>query len=365
MSAVRTGTLFLSVLLLGVNATLAAQTPQLAPPVSQAPAYLLRMERLRPAKGVCVLVRGDGQYHVERLSSEDIDIFEGILSAQDLQTLFHMVNEGELLQLSQDKISTPMITSGLDEFDIAVLRPGHWQSLAFPAPESRKPHEQVVNPLLHWLEELEKQKHVSLPEDEARNNCLPPGEIALKTRTPPQQAQPATASPPETAPSATVPAYLFQLLRDTLTRRELERTCVIVYSDGRYHFERKTQSLGNTLVQTSIFEDAIPAAEVGHLREILDKPELVNHKYQELPSVLTMDADIIRLFVPRGASTQRLNFWRYFGAMRIGSGGMPDVHNQGMKVYQPLGDWFKTNIEQRKTAPTKAATATRCAAPTP
>jgi hypothetical protein len=43
-------------------------------------------------------------------------------------------------------------------------------------------HESIV-PLVDWLEELRKIKNrVKLREEAARNNCLPPPKLELKTR---------------------------------------------------------------------------------------------------------------------------------------------------------------------------------------
>jgi hypothetical protein len=115
---------------------------------SNATAYLFRMERMRRAEDVCVLVRGDGQYHLERLFADRTDIFEGSLPPAELQELLRILDSDELFQLRQEKIETPLISSDFDELLVGVLRPEHWQNLRFPAPESRKPYQPLLNPLL-------------------------------------------------------------------------------------------------------------------------------------------------------------------------------------------------------------------------
>ena len=136
---------------------------------------------------------------------------------------------------------------------------------------------------------------------------------------------------------------------------------MIVYPGGRYHFERKTQSFGSSTVQTSIFEDAIPLVEVSRANEILDQPEMVNRRDQTPPSGYLMEADFISLIVQRNGSTQKTKFWRYYSPMRVGAAGMPITENNGMKLFQPLEHWIKSNVLERKSPPLKKALPTDCA----
>jgi hypothetical protein len=84
------------------------------------------MEHMRAAEDTCVLLRGDGRYHLEQLFGDRIDIFEGSIPATELQELQHILDLDELFQLKQEKITAPIIHYDLDQLLVGVLRPGYW-----------------------------------------------------------------------------------------------------------------------------------------------------------------------------------------------------------------------------------------------
>ncbi len=145
--------------------------------------YLLRMERLRSDQDVCVLVRRDGQYHLERLHPYGIRVFEGELPNGALGSLENLLTKDRLFQLQQSDIAVPHTTGDMDQLFVSVLRPAHWQNLEFDSAESRKPYEEFLNPLLKWLDDLQKEKAKELTEESGRNNCLPAREVKLQTRS--------------------------------------------------------------------------------------------------------------------------------------------------------------------------------------
>lgn len=257
-----------------------------------------------------------------------------------------MVNQDELLHLSQDQIKAPMFDTGVDTLEIGVLRPGKWQTLFFPAPESRKPLEHVLNPMLHWLEDLENDKHISLPEDSARNNCLPSGEIKLKTRPDSSELAPPANNPAASTVSGSSLPFVLRLVQESYIGAIFEKTCIIVYAEGRFHRERATKDPYSAFMHTAIFEDVIPAAEIANLRAILDRPDFVNWPYQRRP-VYWDGSAFLTLFIARGDSTQKLTFWK----------------NNGMNIYKPIGEWLNTNAETRKTPPLKNSRPTQCIPP--
>ena len=110
------------------------------------------MERMRAAEDTCVLLRGDGQYQLERLFADRTDIFEGSIPPAELQELQHVLDSDELFHLKQEKISAPLIHYDFDQLLVGVLRPGYWQNLRFPDSESRKAYRQSLDPLLKWLD---------------------------------------------------------------------------------------------------------------------------------------------------------------------------------------------------------------------
>jgi hypothetical protein len=200
--------------------------------------------------------------------------------------------------------------------------------------------------MLHWLEDLKKDKHRRLPEDSARNNCLPPGEIALKRRPDVSElASPASGASASTATGRPSPIVL-RLVQDSYIDALLEKTCVVVYTEGRFHSERSKKDRYSSFMHTAIFEDVIPSAEIANLKAILDRPEFVNRPNQGRP-LRWQGSAVITLFIARGDSMQKLTFWR----------------NNGMNIYQPVGEWLKTNVEDRKTRPLKSSHPTECIPP--
>ncbi len=228
---------------------------------------------MRPAEDVCVLLRGDGQYHLERLFANRTDIFEGSMSSVELQELRHVLDSDELFQLKQEKINNPLINYEFDQLLVGVLRPGYRQNLRFPGPESRQPYRQSLDPLLKWLDSLHKEKHIQLSDEAGRNNCLPPQKIELKTR-PAETAAPPVASSTQGAShqvlgqSAAV-AFILRIMADHFSDGRMEKSCLVIYPEGGYHREISVQRPGSVVVTTSIFEDSLGNPELLDLNSSL------------------------------------------------------------------------------------------------
>src|SRR5258705_8132309 len=90
--------------------------------------YLLRLERLRSYRDVCVLLRSNGQYHLEILEHDHTHILEGALSTAALSELRHMTSLEKLAHLQQRDIRTPLVESERDEFLVSILRLDRWQN---------------------------------------------------------------------------------------------------------------------------------------------------------------------------------------------------------------------------------------------
>jgi hypothetical protein len=134
-------------------------------------------------ENICVLVRGDGQYHFERETAQKTDVYEGTLTLPELQRVEHLLSADELMALSDEKSLKPASAGASVQVILSVHRPGRWQNLTFPTPSSWESFHQSVVPLVEWLEEMRKAKNrVKLREEIARNNCLPPPKLELKTR---------------------------------------------------------------------------------------------------------------------------------------------------------------------------------------
>jgi hypothetical protein len=169
---------FVAVLALGIVPWAQGQND-----VSGTPSYLMRLVHAGNYENICALVRGDGQYHLERETAQKTEIFEGALSPQDLEHIEHLLSAGELFDLTEEKIVKPPLAEHDGEVILSVHRPGHWQNLTFPVSSSWEPYHESVVPLVQWLEEMRKIKNrVKLREVEAKNNCLPERKLVLKTR---------------------------------------------------------------------------------------------------------------------------------------------------------------------------------------
>ena len=143
----------------------------------------MRLVHVREYENVCVLVRDDGQYHLERETAQKTDVSEGMLAPADLQRIEHWLSLDELFELTEDRIVRPAQSEHDVQLILSVHRAGHWQNLSFPAPASWEGFRASIVPLLQWLDEMRKVKgRAKLREDEAKNNCLPERKLELKVR---------------------------------------------------------------------------------------------------------------------------------------------------------------------------------------
>ena len=304
-----------------------------------APAYLLRLERLRGLDDACILVRSDGPYHLEKDAGDKVDVYEGDLTAETLQQLERWVSADELFLLTPEKIVAPIFSQGKDELVLAVNRPGYWQNLTFPAPQTWQPYQKSVAPLSQWFDEMLNAKHrQKRREEEARNNCVPPREIKLVKRP---------AAPKKIA----IPDFVF-VLRDMQVQKDSgTKACSIVYPDGRYHREVKTQKMNSTTVTTAVYEGREDGDDLRDLKSILGSPDLVAPRAQTLPSGgMMMEGEIVTLILPENHKLRTILFWKYVPAGLMGTRRFDE---SGMKELNPLAEWVKAKID----APGDAAVA--------
>jgi hypothetical protein len=289
--------------------------------------YLLRMERLTRESRTCVLVRGDLEYHMEVISAAKVNIFEGSLNLPDWQQVETMVNNEQLLRLRKADIPAPLLLEQLDLVQLSVNRPGGWQNFTFPAPSTRAPYHQALDPLLAWMEHLRKEKHQAILSEEAgRNNCAPPEMPALQKRQP---------------PSAADTHYVAKIVRNVAKDAELHESCAVIYPDGRFHYEFKTQRAGERQMKSGVIENVISANQINALQELLADPKLLQRTENALPArAMVREEEVTYLAVPRGDQIQQVTFWRYYSPHRI--------ENNGTKLINPLLQWLKANVENEK-----------------
>ena len=305
---------------------------------------------MRLEDSVCVLVRSDGQYHLERSDWDKTEVFEGEVSASDLHRIEHWVGQNELFDLTQDNIVAPIFTGPKDQLALGINRPGYWQNLLFPAPSTWQRYTQSVVPLVQWFDETRKAKHRNkLSEEQGRTNCKPPERPKLSTRSA-QKSQDA------------VEPFIFFIQTASFKGKEGEKRCAIVYKNGRYHRETKSQRQGSDDLATAVYEGLLKPEAMRELGGILSSPEIQNRAEPPLPwRMFQTDGEITSLTFAHQGTPHTTFFWKYAPVPGLGSTG--HVDESGMKELQPLREWLKTNVEDASPAPLAGTPLTDCVPP--
>jgi hypothetical protein len=335
---------------------------------TESPGFLLRLERQTRDEDVCILVRRDGQFHLERiaLGFDRSRVFEGTFPSADVSELEQMLNTDKLKDLTQSQITAALIGEELDHVLLAIRRPTGWQSLNFPTGGSRKPFRDSLDPLVKWLERTKQQPH-PLP-NVVPSRCMPPQEPAAPTSIT-NVATATQESAPSSANKSQANSYLVRIVVDHYLPADLnfsskvERTCVIVYYTRRYRMERSKQEF-NSAMRTEVFRDSLSESQMQELHQLLDAPALVNLKQRTAATTTTIrEGDVANLAIPRGRDTQVLSFASFFGA-RTQEKGMRDNTrvsvDEDVQVIKPVRKWIRTNIEDRRVPAAKDLPATTC-----
>ena len=144
--------------------------------------YLVRVQRKTPRHAICVLLRQDGQFHMETTSRDRTKVLEGSLGSSELRKVHRMLDSRGIPELSQDK-PVPSETTRVSQIvQISIFRTDHWQNLVFMDENGSQSVPRSLSPLLNWLGSLETHPHRQLNEDESKNNCQSPKTIELKRR---------------------------------------------------------------------------------------------------------------------------------------------------------------------------------------
>jgi hypothetical protein len=345
-----------------------AQKPGFADP--GALPFIVRIQRTRSGKGTCAIVRGDGLFHVEQETSNHLEIAEGILDDGELAALKTVLSEKELAALTQQKIPVPLMITERDVLQISILRSPVTQNLTFLDRESRSPFDEFIDPLLHWMDILQKHPQTKVDEYSGRNNCLPPRKIEFSARRAgrlSEEASPAKLpelqSPTQTtaAPASRPGLFLMRWQFNHIVDGAVEDTCVVVYPSGQFRMEKSNQRYREEL-RVRAFESSLSETDLRQLKELLDEPPLKSSTHQNFPSGKTFrEGELTTLAVSRDGGIQQLSFANYFGVpgfvSNISSGTDPEE-----RLVKPLRKWLKSRIETRKLDALPDASATRCIA---
>lgn len=290
-----------------------ALAPALALAQVESAPYLLRMEHTSLESRECVLLRKTGFFHLESDSGDSTKVFEGNLSADGLRRIHRDLQEPGLQALSQEQIEEPLIRTS-EFLRLEVSRDDHWQEITFRSAESQEPYRQSLQRLVRWLNDLHKLPHRELSEDAGKNNCLPPGKIALKKRgdeSPPEPASsavknsaPADSSSAPPAKPQPVPALL-QLGSVSVKSHAVRQACVLVIANGFYRAEERQQKESSKKVATRITGGQFTPQEISQLQQLLDDPAIAGiHHRKTSHMTLPMSGEMLNLQIYRASAVQ-------------------------------------------------------------
>ena len=307
------------------------------------PTYLVRLERMHAEENACVLVRSDGRYHYEHSAHDQTVIFEGTVAEREVQRLRQWIGDDELMALTQDKIVEPVFVGPKDQLLLSVNRPERWQNLSFPAPPTWQGYTRSVVPLAQWLNRVKKAKYrVKLREEQGRNYCTPPHEPELMIRSP-QNVEP----------------FLFLARTTSFKGKEGQEQCALVYPDGRYHRETKSQHSESNDIATAVYEGSVQPGRMQALRDILGRPEIQNRPEMYPPHrPLQTGGEVTSLILSVHGKSRTLMFWKYEPAFDLR--GALRVAESGAKALEPLRDWLKLNLDTPDTTPLANARLSDC-----
>jgi hypothetical protein len=276
--------------------------------------------------------------------------FSLALSLEQLHSFEAMLNQESLVRLSPGDIPNPLITDSLDLFLLDVFRAEGLQHLSFKDASSRKPFRSSLDQIVSWFDQLRKLPHSQIAESNA-SRCMPAvpdlqnGGSQLKL-----------VAPPGTA-------YLLTWSKSHFGARGGERSCIIVYADGRYRMERSNQRFQESM-KTHAFEATLSSAQIADLQKILDSAELANLRHISGQALPASEVEITRLVIPRATAIQRLSFGNYFNVVgnRRQVGGLSNLQygvDRDQNLIRPLQQWLEKTIESDKL-PVTDAQATNC-----
>lgn len=336
-----------------LHSALSAQTaPQAALARSE---YLARLERGQLSEDTCALINRNGQYRFERGFQNKTDVFLGVLSPEQLHSFEEMLNKESLVRLSPRDIPNPLITDSSDLFLLDVFRADGLQHLSFKDPSSRKPFRDSLSQIVSWFDQLRKLPHTQIAEANA-SRCMP---VVPNLQSGGSQLNLVAPRDPSYLLIWSKDRSVFGVGTDFLAGRS-ERSCIIVYADGRYRMEKSNQDKRESMT-TRAFESTISSAQIADLQKVLGSSELASLQRSLDHAPPAAEAEITRLVIPRTTTVQRLSFGSYFNLL----GNSRQVRGQNwvdpdQKLIGPLQQWLEKNIESSKPPPRTDAQATNC-----
>ena len=121
------------------------------PADSEISLYLVRVQRTKPGNTICVLLRHDGQFHLETSHGDRTKVLEGSLPSAELLKVQRMLDSDGLPRLAQDKPASPKTTHVSEILQISIFRTDHWQKLVFMDDNGSQPVPRSLGPLVNWF----------------------------------------------------------------------------------------------------------------------------------------------------------------------------------------------------------------------
>lgn len=133
----------------------------------------------------------------------------------------------------------------------------------------------------------------------------------------------------------------------------MTRTCVLVYPDGKYRMERNFRGMtgSSSDIDTKVFLDTLPEADLKALSAVLDDGKFVAIKTGELSQdKVDKDTDTLLVSVPRDHEMQNIVF------------NNAAERKPFEKDLKPFLNFFK-NLQKRKATVAKAEKSNNCQPP--
>ena len=330
------------------------------------PQPLLRIERVREGEAVCALVQDDGTYRLEKLVRAKGDMYTGTTDADQIARLRAILADGQLKTISQDKIKADLFTDTLDHLDLAIWRERGWQLLSFRNPSSRKAFRDSLDPLLSWFQELQKKRPAATEVPGPATRCLPPNQLQART-----EIQPASKPVSDADSAGSTPPFLFRFQSSqflggagrSLPAAKVVASCTILYLDGTYHRERRTQTSDGARSEHA-YRGQVNADSIAVVREVLDSPELKNAVPDAGQPKAAEEGQWTGVWIVREKGLQYLSFMSEFNTIgnpgKIGGMNNMTYHTGNEKVLDPLKHWMKDHTDKQEGATTEDKTINDC-----
>jgi len=310
---------------------------------------MVRVERVYDGEDACVLLNRSGDYRLERHFNNQTNVYLGLLNPEDLARLQGVLDSPQLMNLSQADIHHELVTDTLDQFVVDIIRGRDDQKLIFMDRSARKPFRASLEPILDWLNKVKKSPHTEIAFQSA-NRCSP-------------------------AHDATVPAggktlvgsYLLSVAKAHAGGGFVDRSCTIVYGDGKFVAEETSGRYSGQPTTRGITGE-LDGAQLSELRQLLDEPQL--EQAQNRPNGfrgLIQDSEIVNLTIPRDSTLQVLTLTNIFGRFNSsslhqeGSAGVMRYEDPNARLMHPLEKWIKGNVMKGNFAPLPEGKVTGCA----